>query len=244
MSPIEPSAPERTSLGSSTSESSDSSLDILYFHRFQTEAELICGLLDHSGATVTAVSTEFPGRLSTTLAPDAVLVDPQSADAWGHLERLLSFSGCRLVADLHPPALDTDNTPRGRYDGRVFLDLSLPPWELMRRVVDAVARCHGNGTTDVRPTGRASPPVERIARGNPTDERILALIAFGMSDKEIAGSLCLSPQTVRNRISRLLHEGSFNNRTALAVHFLRETRTDILDRISVPPGTTPGNAHG
>ena len=219
-------------------------MDILYFHRFQTEAELICGLLDHSGATVTAVSTEFPGRLSTPLAPDAVLVDPQSAKAWGQLEQLLSLPGCRLVADLCPPALDTDNAPRGRYDGRVFLDLSLPPWELMRRVVDAVARCHVDGTTAVRPGGRASPPVERIARGNPTDERILALIAFGMSDKEIAGSLCLSSQTVRNRISRLLHEGSFNNRTALAVHFLQTTRTDVLDRISVPPGTATRNAQG
>lgn len=244
MSPIEPRASARKSLGSTTSESSDSFLDILYFHRFQTEAELICGLLAHSGAAVTAVSTELPGRLLTPLAPDAVLVDPQSADAWGHLEQVFSFPGCRLVADLCPPALDTDNTPRGRYDGRVFLDLSLPAWELMRRVVDAVARCHGNGTTAVRPARRESPPVERITRGNPIDERILALIAFGMSDKEISSSLCLSSQTVRNRISRLLHEGSFNNRTALAVHFLQTTRTDILDRMSVPPGTAPGNAQG
>ena len=50
-----------------------------------------------------------------------------------------------------------------------------------------------------------------------TDKEILALIARGMTDKQISQRVYLSPQTVRNRISRLLGILGRENRTQLAL---------------------------
>lgn len=53
------------------------------------------------------------------------------------------------------------------------------------------------------------------------DTSIVGLVAGGLSDKQIAASVYLSCQTVRNRVSRILHESGFANRTQLAVVHLR-----------------------
>ena len=50
-----------------------------------------------------------------------------------------------------------------------------------------------------------------------TDREILALIAQGMTDKQISQRVFLSAQTVRNRISRLLGILGRENRTQLAL---------------------------
>ena len=50
-----------------------------------------------------------------------------------------------------------------------------------------------------------------------TDREILALIAQGMTDKQISQRVFLSAQTVRNRISRLLGLLGRDNRTQLAL---------------------------
>ena len=232
----------RTRLLFEWKESGNLFLDILYFHRFQTEAELICGVLNHTGGTVLAVSPERPNDLTSLVSPDVILVDRWSVPAWKTLEH--EAPCCRLLADLCPPVLDSDSSPRGHFDGRIFVDLSMPPWELLRRVMDAVERCTGDRGA-VRPFGRPdAPPPERIIRGNPVNERILTLIAFGMSDKEISSSLCVSSQTIRNRISRMLHDGAFNNRTALAVHFLQNARTEVLGREGNPTPSFPADRNG
>lgn len=61
-----------------------------------------------------------------------------------------------------------------------------------------------------------------------TDKEILALIAQGCTDKEIGARVYLSPQTIRNRISRLLTLLGRDNRTQLAL-----LMTDV-DRMAVP----------
>jgi DNA-binding NarL/FixJ family response regulator len=50
-----------------------------------------------------------------------------------------------------------------------------------------------------------------------TDRKILLLISQGKFDKEISQELCLSLQTIRNRVSRILTESGARNRTHLAV---------------------------
>lgn len=49
------------------------------------------------------------------------------------------------------------------------------------------------------------------------DRRIISLIAQGLTDKQIADQVYLSPQTVRNRISRILTALDKDNRTQLAL---------------------------
>ena len=45
----------------------------------------------------------------------------------------------------------------------------------------------------------------------------MSLIAEGLTDKQIADQVYLSPQTVRNRISRILSALDKDNRTQLAL---------------------------
>lgn len=61
-----------------------------------------------------------------------------------------------------------------------------------------------------------------------TDKEILALIAQGCTDKEIGARVYLSPQTIRNRISRLLSLLGRDNRTQLALLMTG------VDRMAVP----------
>lgn len=82
----------------------------------------------------------------------------------------------------------------------------------------------------------ASPPThayssERVPPGSfldritdETDRLIIALVSAGLTDKQIAGQVFFSPQTVRNRVSRILRETGFDNRVQLAVaYFLTAT---------------------
>jgi DNA-binding NarL/FixJ family response regulator len=59
------------------------------------------------------------------------------------------------------------------------------------------------------------------------DREIVRLIARGHSDREIAQCVFLSPQTIRNRVSRLLDRSGARNRTHLAVLYVRGRVTDL-----------------
>jgi DNA-binding NarL/FixJ family response regulator len=54
------------------------------------------------------------------------------------------------------------------------------------------------------------------------DRQIVAMIAVGQSNQEIADCVFLSNQTVRNRISRILEDSGIKNRTQLAAIYLRD----------------------
>ena len=54
-----------------------------------------------------------------------------------------------------------------------------------------------------------------------TDRKMLELLTLGYTDRKIANEVCLSLQTVRNRISRLLKRLKLANRTQLALHASR-----------------------
>jgi two-component system response regulator DevR len=57
----------------------------------------------------------------------------------------------------------------------------------------------------------------RLSQLDATDRQIVELISEGMSDKEISQRIHLSPQTVRNRVSRILTLLGKANRTQVAV---------------------------
>jgi DNA-binding NarL/FixJ family response regulator len=54
---------------------------------------------------------------------------------------------------------------------------------------------------------------------NSTDTSILSYLCDGMTDKEIAQRVYLSAQTIRNRVSAMLHKTGKTNRTQLALSF-------------------------
>ena len=54
-----------------------------------------------------------------------------------------------------------------------------------------------------------------------TDHRIATLVALGLPSRVIAERVCLSYQTVRNRISRIFDITGVSNRTQLALWWTR-----------------------
>jgi len=61
---------------------------------------------------------------------------------------------------------------------------------------------------------------------NEKEERILALIAEGKSNKQIAAAVFLAEGTVENHISHVLSKKSFTNRVEIARHVLERRETE------------------
>jgi two-component system response regulator DevR len=67
----------------------------------------------------------------------------------------------------------------------------------------------------------------RLSQLDATDRSIVDLISEGLSDKEISQRIHLSPQTVRNRVSRILTVLGKTNRTQVAVMVAALERDDV-----------------
>ena len=59
--------------------------------------------------------------------------------------------------------------------------------------------------------------LNRFEQLSASDQKLIALIAQGLPDRQIAAEMPLSLQTIRNRVSRLLHLFELTNRTQLAL---------------------------
>jgi DNA-binding NarL/FixJ family response regulator len=55
-------------------------------------------------------------------------------------------------------------------------------------------------------------------------QEIMALIASGLSDKQIAACLGLSPRTVRTHLERLFRNHELHSRTAAVAKWLQQSR--------------------
>ena len=100
-----------------------------------------------------------------------------------------------------------------------LMDKAADPAMIIERVREVAAGQTFLG--DTRLVGVAKRLSERGVLGllslSSMDRRIMALIAEGLTDKQIADQVYLSPQTVRNRISRILSALDKDNRTQLAL---------------------------
>lgn len=63
----------------------------------------------------------------------------------------------------------------------------------------------------------------RGIHATPRQSQVLALVAAGLSDKEIATRLVVSPRTVRTHLERILREHGLSSRTEAATVWLRGT---------------------
>lgn len=73
------------------------------------------------------------------------------------------------------------------------------------------------------------------------DREIVAMVAVGQSNHEIAECIHLSYQTVRNRISRILDDSGIRNRTQLAAIYLRQQYSMSFDRMADRQPPTRGD---
>jgi two-component system, NarL family, response regulator DevR len=113
-----------------------------------------------------------------------------------------------------------------------LMDKGADPESIIERVVDVAAGRTFLG--DSRLVGVAKRLSERGVLGllslSSMDRRIMTLLAEGKTDKQIADQVYLSPQTVRNRISRILTALDKDNRTQLALLManLDESAREVL----------------
>jgi DNA-binding CsgD family transcriptional regulator len=241
----------RTSFISDTlrTERNDLYLNVTYFHTFQDEAHLMCELFGSTaGVHFTAMSSELSSRATHI---------EDSGDAW-----IVEISSLRDWQDTIPPLLDTRSTPvivathdghwsEGKarslnVDGWIHIDLTLSAFQLSRLILAAVTSTVVSSSHDSPPQSTYSSDVclSDITRDNATNLRILNLIAHGLSDKDISTSMCLSTHTVRNRISRMLHNGGFENRTSLALFFSHDMRNRIYRGVGhLPTSSLQSNAY-
>jgi DNA-binding NarL/FixJ family response regulator len=68
-----------------------------------------------------------------------------------------------------------------------------------------------------------TPPTSQVL--NDKEEKILQLIAEGMSNRQIAATLFLAEGTVKNYVSRIMEKLHANTRTALAVISAKQRRS-------------------
>jgi DNA-binding NarL/FixJ family response regulator len=105
-------------------------------------------------------------------------------------------------------------------------------------IVDAVRRvAAGESLLDAASAERAAerlrhPPAEdeRLSQLTPQERRILALIADGMTNRQIANEMFLAEKTVKNYVSNLLAKLGMERRTQAAV---------FAARLDQPPDASP-----
>lgn len=190
--------------------------------------------------TMTAISTETPCTDRPTVMPDAWIVDMSSLLGWTECSRTSHGQGRTPVL----ASLDSVDQPnvwcrKLNVDGLIHLDLSRSASDLARHIIEVVtSTAVSSASTAAGATSAVSTTtVSAVTRDDQVNTRILNLITHGLSDKDIAASMCLSTHTVRNRISRMLQDGGFQNRTSLALFFSNATRERI--RLQLRHSRTP-----
>jgi len=76
-----------------------------------------------------------------------------------------------------------------------------------------------------------------LTKVDATDRKMLDLLTRGYTDRQIAGEVYLSLQTVRNRMSRLLQRFHLENRTQLALHMERLNRMSNGSSLALSNGS-------
>ncbi len=178
-------------------------------------SEEVMDLLDHHPVDVAVLDIRLEGKSGLSLARDIGVKVPT----------------CRVLF-LTAFASDEVIFEASRLGAADLMDKAADPSSIIDRIRDVAAgRSFLNDSRLVAVAKRLS---ERGVLGllslSSTDRRIMMLIAEGMTDKQIADQVYLSPQTVRNRISRILGALDKDNRTQLALLManLDESARDVM----------------
>jgi DNA-binding NarL/FixJ family response regulator len=83
-------------------------------------------------------------------------------------------------------------------------------------------------------------PLGKLAKLSPGEMRVIAEVARGRTDKEVADTLGLRPKTIRNCLDRIFTKLGVNTRTAAAIIFSQASLGATLPA-SRPPASLPGS---
>jgi DNA-binding NarL/FixJ family response regulator len=96
--------------------------------------------------------------------------------------------------------------------------------KIARKVMEQFQRLASQGERPREAPATVPQPLPGIEDLNEKEHRILELIAEGMSNRQIAGTLFLAEGTVKNYVSRIMEKLHANTRTELAVMTTRAKR--------------------
>jgi two-component system, NarL family, response regulator DegU len=177
-----------------------------------------------------ARSAEEAMEIAPVLRPDLLLLDID----------LPGLSGIEAVRELAPRLPDTrivmltvstdrrDLLDAVRHGAAGYLTKDLTGDALLRAVRGlrrgdlAMSRVHAATVVDhlARSARSASPePDELESVLSAREHEVLRLLAEGMTDREIAGALSISPRTVESHVSSVLHKLGVRNRAEAAQRY-------------------------
>jgi DNA-binding NarL/FixJ family response regulator len=174
-----------------------------------------------------AATNEEAVRQAKKLKPDVVLLDVRMGDCDGlnAIKRIRSAAPATRVVMLSAfdnPTYIARAVAAGAHD---YLLKSASREELIAAVVGAAAGETPSRAGELR---RVAGQMSRRERSKdtgvpltPRETQVLRLIAMGLSNREIAGSLEISVETVKEHVQNLLRKLSLNDRTQAAVWALR-----------------------
>jgi DNA-binding NarL/FixJ family response regulator len=182
-------------------------------------------MLVNSGIKTVGEATDAPSTL--TLAkkhkPDVVLLDATipGGDAFELVRKLakpLTASNFVFVTEIDNPTY----MARARAVGAAnCLLMGFNQQELVTAIVNAAAGKQASGAAPFAKIAAAMEPRDaRAARDNgltPRESQVLAHVAYGLSNDEIARSLEISVETVKEHVQNLLRKLAVNDRTQAAV---------------------------
>ena len=179
-----------------------------------------------------AENAERAVELAASLKPDVVMMDVRLPDRSG-------VEACREIRSADPDIrvvmltshADEDavfNAIMAGASGYVLKQIS------GREVIAAIeAVAAGRSLLDAEVTAKVMEMMTRLAKSptsqtgpalSPQEERVLALVAEGMTNKEIARTLDLSAKTVKNYVSNLFEKLNLSRRAQAAAFFARRSR--------------------
>src|SRR5882724_1231483 len=95
--------------------------------------------------------------------------------------------------------------------------------QIARKVMDQFRLLSGTATTTSPPALKPEANIEALTD---KEEKILQLIAEGMSNRQIAAAMFLAEGTVKNYVSRIMEKLHANTRTALAMMSAKQRRSN------------------
>jgi DNA-binding NarL/FixJ family response regulator len=167
-------------------------------------------------AATREITRSLPGTqvlVLTTLNDDETVFEAVRAGALGYLLKDVS----------EQELLDTIRALR-RGESRLTPQIARKVMDQFRRL--AAGTEFSGAHSNVPAPGVAPPTAHTIAEQvlNEKEERILHLIAEGLSNRQIANTLFLAEGTIKNYVSRIMEKLHANTRTALAVISARQRR--------------------
>lgn len=198
------------------------------------------GLESERDLLVVAEASDGPAALHATeqFAPDVVLLDIS-------LPSMSGFDVARAIKRRHPRAVVVILTMHEddghlfaaiRSGADVFTAKSIEMRELVRliRHVTANEAVAAPGFASARLLDEVRSGIRRAAIEeddysplSPREIEILGFVAQGQSNKEIASTLRISDQTVKNNITSILRKLQVNDRTQAVIYALRHGWIDL-----------------